>query len=241
MRDTAARLLLSPLLAAQAIWVIARALRLPEAAGPRAGTLGAGPPLRLHIIGDSSAAGVGVAHQDAALLGQLVGQLAPHHTVHWTLQAKTGATTRSTLATLADDPPAPADIVILILGVNDTTRLTPIRTWQARQRRLMAHIRTLHSPDLIYVTGLPPMGQFRFLPHPLRWTLGRHAAALDAARMADLRSQPDAIPVPVDVDLDPQPDLTAADNFHPSAKLYTLWATEMASRILSDWPLSTSR
>lgn len=82
MRDTAARLLLSPLLAAQALWVISRALQLPEAAGPRSGVTGTGPILRLRIIGDSSAAGVGVAHQDQALAGQLASELSPHFNVN---------------------------------------------------------------------------------------------------------------------------------------------------------------
>ena len=49
----------------------ARALRLPEAEGPRAGSAGEGPALRLLILGDSSAAGVGTTHQEEALLGQM--------------------------------------------------------------------------------------------------------------------------------------------------------------------------
>jgi len=236
MKETLARLLLSPLLAAQALWVISRALKLPEAAGPRSGRIGTGPTLRLRIIGDSSAAGVGVAHQDQALIGQLTAQLSTEYLVDWTLSAKTGATSKSTLTRLRSAPTAPADIVILVLGVNDTTRLTPVQTWRRRQRALMARIRSLHAPRLIYVTGVPPLGHFPLLPHPLRWTLGRHATALDAARTADLHSQPDAIPVPFD--LAPHPDLIAEDGFHPSAALYTLWAKEMASRITSDWPTS---
>lgn len=233
MRDTAARVLLSPLLATQALWVISRALQLPEAAGPRAGKTGTGPPLRLRIIGDSSAAGVGVARQDDALTGQLIKELAPRFTVDWTLHAKTGATTRSTLTNLSYKTSDPADIVILVLGVNDTTRLIPVRTWRTRQHALMARIRALHTPRLIYVTGVPPLGHFPLLPQPLRWTLGRHATALDTARTADLTTQSDAIPVPFD--LDPQPDLIATDGFHPSGMLFTLWAKEMASRITSDW------
>ena len=44
--------------------------RLPEADGPRTGlTSGPAPSLRLVILGDSSAAGVGVGRQDEALAG----------------------------------------------------------------------------------------------------------------------------------------------------------------------------
>lgn len=152
------------------------------------------------------------------------------------MTAKTGATTRSTLTRLRTAQTAPTDMVILVLGVNDTTRLIPVRTWRARQRALMARIRTLYAPRLIYITGVPPLGHFPLLPQPLRWTLGRHASALETARTADLQNQQGAIPVPFD--LDPHPDLIAKDGFHPSAMLYTLWAKEMASRIISDWPTS---
>ena len=98
--DTATMLLLSPLLLGQAIRLRKIALQLPEASGPRTGSLGNGPPLRFLIIGDSSAAGVGAQTQDEALAGQLVAALGAHHTVHWQLIAATGATTASTLAKL---------------------------------------------------------------------------------------------------------------------------------------------
>ncbi|EEX09439.1 hypothetical protein SL1157_1477 [Ruegeria lacuscaerulensis ITI-1157] len=57
--DQIVRLPLLPLLAAQALMVRQRALRLPEPSGPREGRQGRGPRLRLLIVGDSSAAGVG--------------------------------------------------------------------------------------------------------------------------------------------------------------------------------------
>ncbi|WP_432816719.1 SGNH/GDSL hydrolase family protein [Sulfitobacter sp. JB4-11] len=239
MIDPAARLLLSPVLIPQALWVISRALQLPEAAGPRTGVVGSGPPLRLRVIGDSSAAGVGVAHQDAALIGQAGKVLGDHFRVDWKLDARTGATTRSTLARLAQAHPDPADVVILVLGVNDTTRLTPVRTWRARQDALLDRIRNLYGPALIYVTGLPPIEHFPLLPQPLRGTLARHAKALETARADDLAGAPDTIPVPFDQL--PEPHLIAEDGFHPSAALYTLWGKEMASRILSDWPIPGNR
>ena len=55
----------------QGILVRRRAVELPEAKGPRAGIVGKGKPLRLLVIGDSSAAGVGVNTQDEAIAGQL--------------------------------------------------------------------------------------------------------------------------------------------------------------------------
>ena len=57
------KITLGPLLLWQGRAVRARALKLPEAAGPREGREGQGAPaLRLLVVGDSSAAGVGVEH-----------------------------------------------------------------------------------------------------------------------------------------------------------------------------------
>ncbi|MEW9920867.1 SGNH/GDSL hydrolase family protein [Marimonas sp. MJW-29] len=234
MLDTAARLALSPLLVAQALRVRRIAQSLPEAAGPRSGRMGDGPPLRLAIVGDSSAAGVGVADQAEALSGQLARVLSDRHTVHWHLDALTGATTRSTLERLTEARPQPMDVVIVALGVNDVTRLVPASLWVRQQNRLLDRLRALHAPRRIYLSGMPPIRYFPLLPEPLRWTLGRHADKLETARIAALSDQPDCTHVPFELPLDPA--LMASDGFHPSARLYTLWAEEMASRISADWP-----
>jgi lysophospholipase L1-like esterase len=239
MIDTGLRAVLSPLLITQALRVRRTAQSLPEAAGPRSGTLGSGPPLRLAIIGDSSAAGVGVADQHAALSGQLTGMLAQDFTVTWWLDALTGATTRSTLARLADAAAKPVDVIVIALGVNDVTRLIPARKWVNQQQTLFDRLNTLYRPKHIYISGMPPMGHFPLLPQPLRWTLGRHAAKLERQRVAVLATRPDCTHVPFDLPLDPA--MVAADGFHPAAPLYTLWAKEMANRIISDWPKYTSR
>ncbi|NNE51668.1 MAG: SGNH/GDSL hydrolase family protein [Sulfitobacter sp.] len=234
MFDLVPRVALSPILVAQALTVRRRAKSLPEANGPRSGMAGDGPPLHLRIIGDSSAAGVGADTQDEALAGQTVAHLAAQFTVHWSLDAITGATTRSTLSRLAERPPAPTDIVITALGVNDVTRLVRPRVWLELQQRLHARIAELYAPKHIYLSGVPPLQEFPLLPNPLRWTLARQGRAFEAlmARHAGTRSDLTYMPFA----LDPRPELVAEDGFHPSPDLYAIWGKEMASRILSDWP-----
>ncbi len=234
MLDTALRVLLSPVLIGQAMRVRRTAQSLPEADGPRDGVTGSGPVLRLGIIGDSSAAGVGVADQSQALLGNVTTLLAAQFTVHWHLDALTGATTRSTLTRLSDARPRPLDVVITALGVNDVTRLIPAATWVRQQSALFDRLHTLYHPQHIYVTGMAPLGQFPLLPDPLRWTLGRHADRLERQRKPMIAARPDCTLVPFDLPLDPA--LMATDGFHPGPTIYALWAKEMASRILSDWP-----
>ena len=103
-----AKLLLSPVLVAQALATRARLPRLPEAAGEREGEVGGGPLLRLLILGDSSAAGVGVAEQSQALAGVLSAALArlARVRVHWCLVARSGVTSAQCLALLQTEAPA---------------------------------------------------------------------------------------------------------------------------------------
>ncbi|MEO1603455.1 MAG: SGNH/GDSL hydrolase family protein, partial [Pseudomonadota bacterium] len=89
MSLAAIRIALGPLLLTQGRRVRRDILRLPEAEGPREGIVGEGPPLRLLVLGDSSAAGVGAATQSDALVGQLVAQLSPEYRTAWTVIART--------------------------------------------------------------------------------------------------------------------------------------------------------
>ena len=234
MRDTALRLALSPLLIAQALRIRRIAQQLPEPPGPRQGRSGKGPLLRLAIIGDSSAAGVGAPDQQSALSGQLVAALAESFEVDWQLDAKSGATTRSTRARLSGAAPRDCDAVLVVLGVNDVTRLVPAALWVRQQERLLAQLTDLYQPRRFYLSGMPPIGQFPLLPQPLRWTLGRHADTLEAARLRWLAGRADCVHLPFDLPADPA--LVASDGFHPSPALYRIWGKQTASRIISDWP-----
>lgn len=178
---------------------------------------------------------MGVADQRNALAGQLAKILAQDDTVHWLLDAFTGATTRSTLARLATHAETqPTDVIVTALGVNDVTRQVPAWQWVRQQRALRARLTALYAPRLIYVTGMAPIEHFPLLPNPLRWALARHARKIEAALALDLKGQQRVIHVPFHIA--PAADLMTQDGFHPSAKLYRLWAKKMASRITSDWP-----
>jgi len=118
----ALKLALAPLLVAQALATRRRAPVLPEPNGARQGQVGAGRVLRLLIVGDSSAAGVGVRTQDRALSGHLTRTLARSSSrrVSWQLVARSGITTAQTFELLQRSSLAPADIALAVLGVNGT-------------------------------------------------------------------------------------------------------------------------
>jgi len=224
-----ARLLLAPLLLAQGLWVRARAPLLPEPPGPRAGVIGSGAPLRLLILGDSSAAGVGAPHQSEALSGQIAAALAPHVRLDWQLVASTGLTTSGALDRLRALPRAPVDIAVTVLGVNDVTRAVPHRRWIARQSALFDLLEGEFGARRILATAVPPMGAFPALPQPLRAVLGRDAARRDALLAALAATRPAVTHVP----FPPLPGgaTMARDGFHPGPAIYRIWGAALAAQI----------
>jgi lysophospholipase L1-like esterase len=126
---------LSPLLR-QARRVRKRIPSLPEALGERSGLEHAADEtgmMRLLVIGDSTAAGVGVTYIRDALPPQLAAILAARRgcTVAWTVSARTGATASLIAEELVPAAPLEQDIVVVLVGVNDALKMTPRQTWRA--------------------------------------------------------------------------------------------------------------
>ncbi len=218
---------LAPLLLVQGLWVRMRATRLPEPPGPRAG--GDGDGLRLLILGDSSAAGVGAETQAAALGVQLAAALAQDGPVSWHLEAATGATTKDSLGKLPQLPEAPFDLAVLVHGVNDTTGFVSARRFMARQNALIDALRARHAVKRFVLSGVPPMHHFPLLPQPLRWVLGCHAERLDQV-LAEL-AQEHCDVQHLALNLPYEPHLVARDGYHPSEAAYALWAGHLAQVI----------
>ena len=221
---------LGPILLTQGAWVRLTVPQLPEPPGDRIGTTGRGPALRLLVTGDSAAAGVGAAHQDEALLGQIVSRLRGRYRVSWNLQAKSGDTTADTLERLDALEAQPFDVAVTSLGVNDVISMTTRDDWRARQLDLWELLREKFSVTTLIVSGLPPVHDFPALPQPLRWHMGSRATEFNA----DL-----AVEIEVDggvhfVDLRFEADigLAASDGFHPGPGVYALWGERVADIIL---------
>lgn len=222
--------LLAPLLYLQGRWVRRVALRLPEALGPREGTAGRGErPLRLLLVGDSSAAGVGATTQAEALAGRLVDDLGRDHRVEWRLLARTGATTASTIGRLRREPTARFDVAVVCLGVNDVTSGIGLERWRAGQGELRALLRERFGVELVVANGLPPMGSFPLLPQPLRWYLGVGARRFTAALESDLEAE--ARGAFVGLDFTDDATRMAPDGFHPGPSVYAEWARRVADTV----------
>jgi lysophospholipase L1-like esterase len=233
--NTVARLALVPLLPlliTQAHWARRRAPTLPEAEGPREGRIdGRGPALRLLLVGDSSAAGVGVATQDQALIGHLVRTLAQEsrRAVQWRVIARSGASTPAALALVDAADATPADVAVVALGVNDIVEQLPLaRVMRARGtllRRLRERFGVVHT----VFAPMPPVHQFPLLPDPLRSYAGHQARRLDARVARWAARHRAASHVPIDLQL--TRDLMAADGYHPAEPVYRQCGEALARHI----------
>lgn len=240
----ALKLALSPLLIAQAVATRRRALVLPEAEGPRDGRVGGpeGSALRLLIAGDSSAAGVGVKHQQYAVAGHLVRSLhqrlgAP---IEWALRARSGLTTRQLHDLLLAEPPPQADVAVIVTGVNDVIDQVSSRRAVRHREALADWLLERQGARHVLYAPLPPIGRFPLLPQPLRRVLGtdarRHDDAL--ARWAAERENVSHI----GIDLDLSADVMATDGFHPGEPVYRICGEALAAHIAGVvWPALIAR
>lgn len=232
MLDLAARIILLPVLVFQGIKVRRTALRLADPAGRRDGVSGQGPDLRLLIIGDSSALGVGTSDQEDALLGHMRKNMSQTNTVYWSVNAKTGATTADTIARLKECPKQKIDIVLVSLGVNDVTKLVPLSVWLRRFSTLLQLIELKFQADVICVSGLPQMQYFPLLPQPLRWVVGAQATRFDRALRRLVANRIGCR----FVEMDFEPDISgmSPDGFHPGPKIYAEWGRKVYRTIRRD-------
>ncbi|CAD5372108.1 Lipase [Rubrivivax sp. A210] len=238
----AAKLLLSPLLLAQALRTRHRLPRLPEAAGARQGHVGQGPLLRLLVAGDSSAAGVGVASQHQALAPRLAQQLARAcgARVEWRLLARAGLTSAQTLNLLQCEPLAPCDIAVVVTGVNDVVDQVPSHHAVAAREALANHLRNALGAVHVVFAPLPPVHLLTGLPQPLRWIAGADARRHDRALARWVATRADVSRPEVELPLNR--GVLADDGFHPGEPVYRQTAHAIALHIRQQvWPLLKSK
>lgn len=233
------KLALSPLLVAQALVTRRRMPRLPEPSGQRHGVAGvaAATPLRLLIAGDSSAAGVGVVTQREALAVLLADRLAQAcgARVHWRLIARAGLTTAGTLHLLQREEAAPADVAVIVTGVNDVVDQVPSHRALSAREALANWLRNTQSVQHVAFAPLPPIHHFPGLPQPLRWVAGADARRHNRALERWARTRQDVSSVEMEMPLNP--GVMAPDGFHPGPAVYRYCAAAIAEHVATRvWP-----
>jgi lysophospholipase L1-like esterase len=220
------------LLVGEAVWTFTRDY-LPADAAPRvAGVFGSGgsdrTPLRITLLGDSTAAGVGASSTRTTVGWQLAAQLsrASGRRVRLDSVAVSGARTKDLAAQVAqaaaDRRP---DVAVILVGANDATLLSPS---SGVRRELGGAVRRLVGTGSRVIVGTcPDMGAVPAIPPPLRQLTGWRGRAIAAAETEAVRA---AGGTPVDLGrltgpaFRADPRTFSADRFHPSDRGYAIWA-----------------
>lgn len=228
-------LFLAPILVVQGLLTRRRAIKLPEAIGVRSSQHVAPNIL---VLGDSVVAGVGVETTSQALPAKLARSMATlvGNDIAWRAVGFNGDKLQDVLANLKQQIVlgAEADLVIVNVGVNDASGLTSMTRWQMQLVALIAEVKQHFDCPLTFI-GLPPVGFFPLLPHPLRFVLGVRAQMLDLSMAKIASVMPNVFYVPLELPL--QAEYMAEDGYHPSAQAIELIAHEMAQRLQKEGAL----
>ncbi len=233
-----AAMVLSPWVGRQALRMQSRSPRLSTPTGgqtgiePGSAPTGPGDAIRLLVVGDSTAAGVGVQHILDALPCRLAAELArvSLRSVHWTVSARAGATAGYTARKLVPIPDGEHDLVVVVVGVNDAVQFIASRHWRGQMAALV-ELLTHHLSwnGRIVLMGLPDLGRFGVFPQPLRTLVGWQAETLDR-QLRILSARHDRVwyvPAPAAC----WPEMFAEDSFHPNAAAYRAWARHLAAAL----------
>ena len=194
------------------------------------------PPLRLAILGDSTAAGVGVRRIEDSVAGRLARTLADTGRFVTLDGLGVSGSRASDLApqvsrALMHRP----DVAVILIGANDATHLTDLDEVRDDVREA---VERLHAAGVRVVVGTcPDMGSATAYLPPLR-----HLVAWQGRRVGAASREGVTIAGAVSVDIgaetgpefrrDPRRYLSS-DEFHPSADGYALWADALAEEVRS--------
>jgi lysophospholipase L1-like esterase len=209
------------------------------------------PPLRLVMLGDSTAAGQGVhraGQTPGALLASGLAAVA-ERPVEFRNVALPGARSddldRQVALVLANPSGAP-DICVIMIGANDVTnRMPPTRS----VRYLSSAVRRLRTAGAEVVVGTcPDLGTIEPVGQPLRWLARRASRQLAAAQTIGVVEQGGRTVSLGDL-LGPEfaanpRELFGPDNYHPSAEGYATAAMAVLPTVcaaLGLWPAEEER
>jgi lysophospholipase L1-like esterase len=204
--------------------------RLPDGSGEPRGQYGEGPPTtQILVLGESTAASVGVASHDLGLASQLANQVHQRtgRTTAWHTWGINGIRMQGLVGELAKAELPAAEVVLLSMGVNDATGLTSRRRFQ-QQLLALRQLLSARYPAPLVLLSVPPIHLFTALPAPLRQVMGWRARQLDEVYARLARQMPgDFIHLQYPLITDPQ--LLAADGYHPGQQGYQQIAETLAS------------
>ena len=192
---------------------------------PRA-VAGEGPRDRVLLVGNGPAHGWGVMTHQLALCGQLADSLAKATTraVEVEYVGAELMNIESAVAWLGDHDLAGYDAAVVVMGMNDAVRLTPVAVWRTGLESLLAHLRNgMRHEAPITVAGVQPVASVPPYRGPMAALGQRRAAAMNSATERIVQAFPNGAFVPLDG------AVIESDRPYGSALTYRAWADTLAA------------
>lgn len=202
---------------------------------------GEGTSIRLAVLGDSGAAGLGAQHPDqtmGAVLARGLSELSGR-TVVLSNHAVVGAQTKNLPDQITRALWTRPHIAMIMIGANDLTHAVPLTVSARRLRAAVARLR--EAGTQVVVATCPDLGSVQPFPQPLRTVARRRSRALaQAQRAATVAAGGRAVALGdlLGPEFDARPDVMfAADRFHPSPAGYAAAAQALLPQVLAAWRL----
>lgn len=206
---------------------------------------GPGTSVRLAVLGDSGAAGLGAHGPDETMGAILATALAGYtgRTVTLSNHAVVGAQTADLDAQVSRALWTRPHVAMVMVGANDITHLVPTALSIRRLRRALRRMRA-EGIEVVMAT-CPDLGTVQPIPQPLRTLMRRRSRSLALAqREATLAEggRPVALGAILGPEFDARPDVMfAADRFHPSREGYAAAAQALLPEVIAAWQRAEGR
>jgi lysophospholipase L1-like esterase len=240
---TAASVAAAAVLAGQALQTkrrIGPRRSVPPYADGRYGS-GGGTSIRLAVLGDSGAAGLGADDPEqtmGVILARGLAELAGRSVV-LSNHAVVGAQTRDLDPQIDRALWTRPHVAVLMVGANDLTHFVPEAV---SVRRLSRAVRRLRDAGIqVVMATCPDLGSVQPIPQPLKTVARRRSRSLaDAQREATLAAggRPVALGARLGPEFAARPEVMfASDRFHPSPAGYSAAAQALLPEVLAAWRL----
>lgn len=200
---------------------------------------GTGEPLRLAMFGDSTVAGLGAGTVDESLVFQTAQRVAD--ALGRPVQARGYGVSGAMTADVRDDQlpkldVGEVDVVVIVIGSNDVTHLTPPWRMDELTTSMLATARKESGGAPVVLGGIPLFGEARAFAQPLRAIVDAYGSVLRRVQSASAVEVEGATFVNIAQEASPRfvgvPDAMSSDQFHPGAVGYGFWADALAPAIV---------